>query len=103
MRWTECASVSCHGTKPLAREKAARDWRLGSGVVTTLIEQRSRSGCSVLRIEGASTPTLKTGAPMSKTPISPLRQRMLDDMSVGSRPIRKRSSQMIPEDLSASE
>jgi hypothetical protein len=52
MRWTECASVSCHGTKPLAREKAARDWRLGSGVVTTLIEQRSRSGCSVLRIEG---------------------------------------------------
>jgi len=52
MGWTECASVSCHGTKPLAREKAARDWRLGSGVVTTLIEQRSRSGCSVLRIEG---------------------------------------------------
>jgi hypothetical protein len=40
---------------------------------------------------------------MSKTPISPLRQRMLDDMSIGSRPIRKRSSQMIPEDLSASE
>jgi hypothetical protein len=38
----------------------------------------------VLRFEdrGVKHSNLKTGAPMSEKPISPLRQRMLDDMSV---------------------
>src|SRR5713101_7187143 len=37
---------------------------------------------SVLRIEGSSTPTSRQEPPMSEKPISPLRQRMLEDMSV---------------------
>src|ERR1700680_4345378 len=39
-------------------------------------------GRSVLRIEGSSTPTSRQEPPMSEKPISPLRQRMLEDMSV---------------------
>src|SRR5450631_1148244 len=39
-------------------------------------------GRSVLRIEGSSTPTSRQELPMSEKPISPLRQRMLEDMSV---------------------
>src|SRR5207245_9121856 len=39
-------------------------------------------GLSVLRIEGSKHSNLKTGAPMSEKPISPLRQRMLEDMSL---------------------
>jgi hypothetical protein len=46
-------------------------------------------GGSVLRIEGLKHSNLETGAPMSEKPISPLRQRMLEDMSrVGSHPTR---------------
>src|SRR5438270_5599259 len=37
---------------------------------------------SVLRIEGSSTPTSRQEPPMSEKPISPLRRRMLEDMSV---------------------
>src|SRR3981081_1955864 len=39
-------------------------------------------GRSVLRSEGSSTPTSRQEPPMSEKPISPLRQRMLEDMSV---------------------
>jgi Phage integrase, N-terminal SAM-like domain len=39
-------------------------------------------GGSVLRIEGLKHSNLKTGLPMSQKPISPLRQRMLEDMSL---------------------
>src|SRR5260370_8847973 len=39
-------------------------------------------GLSVLRIEGPKHSNLETGAPMSEKPISPLRQRMLEDMSL---------------------
>src|SRR5246127_2570021 len=39
-------------------------------------------GRSVLRIEGSKHSNPKTGAPMSEKPISPLRQRMLEDMSL---------------------
>src|SRR6202049_3561505 len=39
-------------------------------------------GRSVLRIEGSSTPTSRQEPPMSEKPISPLRRRMLQDMSV---------------------
>src|SRR5712691_3375964 len=39
-------------------------------------------GGSALRIEGSSTPTSRQEPPMSEKPISPLRQRMLEDMSV---------------------
>src|SRR5882724_2011723 len=39
-------------------------------------------GRSVLRIEGSSTPTSRQEPPMSEKPISPLRQRMLEDMSL---------------------
>src|ERR1700730_17848321 len=39
-------------------------------------------GGSVLRIEGSQHSNLETGAPMSEKPISPLRQRMLEDMSL---------------------
>src|SRR5688572_33014467 len=43
---------------------------------------RWRGGRSVLRIEGSSTPTSRQETPMSERPISPLRQRMLEDMAV---------------------
>src|SRR6266478_2000445 len=39
-------------------------------------------GRSVLRIEGSSTPTSRQEPPMSEKPISPLRQRMLEDMNM---------------------
>src|SRR5450432_1581804 len=39
-------------------------------------------GRSVLRIEGSSTPTSRQEPPMSEKPISPLRRRMIEDMSV---------------------
>src|SRR6266487_1097134 len=39
-------------------------------------------GRSVLRIEGSSTPTSRQEPLMSEKPISPLRQRMLEDMSL---------------------
>src|SRR6266850_434170 len=39
-------------------------------------------GRSVLRIEGSSTPTSRQEPTMSEKPISPLRQRMLEDMSL---------------------
>src|SRR5450755_1864868 len=39
-------------------------------------------GRSVLRIEGSSTPTSRQEPPMSEKPISPPRQRMLDDMNM---------------------
>src|SRR6266705_448299 len=39
-------------------------------------------GRSVLRIEGSSTPTSRQEPPMSQKPISPLRQRMLEDMNM---------------------
>ena len=35
-----------------------------------------------MRIEELKHSNLKTGAPMSQKPISPLRQRMLEDMSL---------------------
>ena len=35
-----------------------------------------------MRIEGLKHSNLKTGAPMSQNPISPLRQRLLEDMSL---------------------
>ena len=35
-----------------------------------------------MRIEGSSTPTSRQKPPMSEKPISPLRQRMLEDMSM---------------------
>src|ERR1700746_456961 len=40
------------------------------------------SGLSVFEDRGVKHSNLKTGAPMSETPISPLRQRMLEDMSL---------------------
>src|SRR5258708_18239292 len=43
---------------------------------------RVTGGRSVLRIEGSSTPTSRQELPMSEQPISPLRQRMLEDMSM---------------------
>src|SRR6266403_1696987 len=43
---------------------------------------RVTGGRSVLRIEGSSTPTSRQEPPMSEKPISPLRQRMLEDMSL---------------------
>ena len=35
-----------------------------------------------MRIEGFKHSNLKTGAPMSEKPISPLRRRMIEDMTV---------------------
>src|SRR3981189_358837 len=52
-------------TNPLSREGAGR-----------------AGGRSVLRIEGSSTPASRQEPPMSEKPISPLRQRMLEDMSM---------------------
>src|SRR5665213_60242 len=39
-------------------------------------------GRSILRIEGSRTPTSRQELPMSEKPISPLRRRMIEDMTV---------------------
>jgi hypothetical protein len=61
-----------------------------------LIGKRYRGGSSVLRIEVLAT-SLKQELPMTNaTPISPLRQRMIEDMSI------RRSSQVTLSRLLAS-